>query len=104
MSPEASWRHGIAPGIAGRVERQSGCSGSSTTIAVPAPGAVDFDRSAQGLHPVAQADQTRTSRGIGAADAVVADRQVQQDVALFDRDLRARRAGVLGRAGSSAAD
>ncbi|MCU1662210.1 MAG: hypothetical protein JWR58_2275 [Pseudonocardia sp.] len=31
----------------------------------------DLDRPTQGLHPVAQADQTRTARGIGAAGAVV---------------------------------
>jgi hypothetical protein len=42
----------------------------------------------RGLHPVAQADQARASRGIGAADAVVADREVQVGVALFDGDVR----------------
>jgi hypothetical protein len=50
-------------------------------------GARDLDRSAQGLHPVAEPDQTRASRGIGASGAVVADREVQQGVALFDGDV-----------------
>ena len=44
--------------------------------------AADLERSAQGLGPVAEADQARAAGRIGAARAVVADRQVQAAVSL----------------------
>ena len=48
--------------------------------------AAELERSAQGLRPVAEADQARAAGGIGAARAVVANRQVQAVVPFLDRD------------------
>jgi hypothetical protein len=54
----------------------------------PLPGpAGDPDRPAKGLDPVAQADQAGAGRRIGATSAVVADREVQEGVALFEGDV-----------------
>ncbi len=50
--------------------------------------AAEVKRPAQSLHPVAQANQTRAAGGIGAAGAVVVNRQVQEGVALLDGDVR----------------
>jgi hypothetical protein len=40
------------------------------------------------MHPVPQSDWTRAAFGIGAAHAVVADRQVQPVVAFLPGDVR----------------
>jgi hypothetical protein len=42
--------------------------------------ALDPNRPAKGLDPVAQAEQTRTTGQIGAADAVVADLEQQTGI------------------------
>src|SRR5437879_3931670 len=72
--------------IAGRADRSVGLQRKLNEDRRPFPGAaVDLDRPTQGLHPVAQPDQTRAARGIGAADAVVAEREVQAGVARCSR-------------------
>jgi hypothetical protein len=69
--------------IAGRGERSVGLQRKLNGDRRPFPGAaVDLDRPA---HPVAQPGQTRAARGIGAADAVVAEREVQEGVARCSR-------------------
>src|SRR2546430_5237057 len=61
--------------------------------------AADLQRSAQGLGPVAQADQAGSAGRIGAARAVVADRQMQATVSLLKGDAHYRSARVPGRVG-----
>jgi hypothetical protein len=65
----------------------------------PARGTGDRDRAAQRLDAVGEPDQPGSADGVGAADAVVADRQVQGAVAPLHVDLGGRRLGVLGDVG-----
>src|SRR2546430_124189 len=53
-------------------------------------------RSAQCLHPVGEPDQPRAPCGIGAADAVVLDRDLQEATGGLDANVRHRGPGVLG--------
>src|SRR6266436_2693627 len=61
--------------------------------------AADLERSAQGLHPVAEADQARAAGRIDATHPVVANREVEAVVSLLDRDAYDRRVRVPGRVG-----
>jgi hypothetical protein len=61
--------------------------------------AADLERSTQGLHPVAEADQARAAGRIDAAHRVVANREVEAVVSLLDRDAYDRRVRVPGRIG-----
>jgi hypothetical protein len=49
--------------------------------------ALDPDRPAEGLDAIVQADESRALAGIRSADAVVADRQQQDAVALRERNV-----------------
>ena len=60
-------------------------------------GAADVDRPTEGLHAVAEADQTGAFRGIGAADAVVTNREVEDAVPLVGGYVRTRGTRMLGR-------
>src|SRR5260370_29292097 len=53
--------------------------------------AADLDRPAEGLRPVAEADQARAAGGIDAAHAVVANREVEAVVSLLEGDAHDRR-------------
>ncbi len=65
---------------------------------------MDPDRPAQRLDPVGQADEPGASPEGSPADAVVADREVEQAVACLGLDLSHRRLGVLGRVGECLGD
>src|SRR5579859_3696373 len=66
----------------------------------PGPGiAADVDRPAQGLDAVGETGQAGTTRGIGPADPVVADRQKQDATARGERNPDARGLRMLHRVG-----
>src|ERR671934_1686736 len=67
-------------------------------------GAVEGDRAAEGLDPVGEADEPGAAPGGGAADAVVADRQVQAAVVGPHVDVGDRRLRVLGGVGQRLGD
>jgi hypothetical protein len=58
--------------------------------------AEDRDGSAERLDPVFQADDARAAAGVGAPDAVVADREGEAAVAAVDPDVDDRGPRVLG--------
>ena len=64
----------------------------------------DLERPARALGPVAEADQARAAGGIGAANAVVADRDAEAVVPLLDSDAHNRRVRVLCRVGERLGD
>jgi hypothetical protein len=57
---------------------------------------VDRDGSAQRLDAVGEPDEPRAAGRVGAADAVVANPQVQAAVACMDGDMGEGGVGVLG--------
>src|SRR5262249_27691772 len=59
--------------------------------------AVDLDRAAERLDAVGEPGESRSSRRIGPADAVVANREHERAVALPERDVDPRRLRMLGR-------
>src|SRR6185312_7578086 len=61
--------------------------------------AEDRDRSAEGLDPVFEAGDARAAAGVGAADAVVADREVKGAVVAVDPQVDDRGLRVLGGVG-----
>src|SRR5206468_7890708 len=67
-------------------------------------GALDGDRAAQGLDAVAQPDEPGAARRIGAADAVVADKDLQNPVGWRHLDMDGRRLRVLCRVGERLCD
>ena len=68
---------------------------SALTVVGPAGGALDRERPVERLDPPPQPGEPAPGR-VGAARAVVGDRDLEPVVAPSDRDLDARGAGVLG--------
>jgi len=81
-------RAGLLGGIGWQLDRKAGAVAGA---------AVHGQRSADGFHPVFQADQAGAACWICAADPVVSDRDPQYAVGRVDKDVHRGSAGMLGR-------
>jgi hypothetical protein len=71
-------------------------SGTSISIVVPLPVGGDLERAAQRFDAIAEPDQSGPLAGVGSADPIVADRQLQDRVGCVEFDVHDGCVRVLG--------